>query len=113
MEAKITALYCRLSRDDALQGESNSISNQRELLARHAREAGLRNTRFFIDDGHSGVTFDRPGWQELMREVDDDNVAAVLVKDMSRVGRDYLRVGLYMEQFTDQRQWAAHRRALR
>lgn len=101
MESKITALYCRLSRDDALQGESNSISNQREFLTRHARELGLRNTRFFIDDGFSGVTFDRPGWQELMVEVDEGNVAAVLLKDMSRMGRDYLRVGLYMEQFTE------------
>ncbi|MDR2711667.1 MAG: recombinase family protein [Clostridiales bacterium] len=102
MKAKITALYCRLSRDDALQGESNSISNQRELLSRHANEAGLRNTRFFIDDGYSGVNFDRPGWQELMAEVDEGNISAVRIKDMSRMGRDYLRVGLYMEQFTDQ-----------
>ena len=99
---KITALYCRLSRDDAMLGESNSIANQRELLLRYAREIGLRNTRAFIDDGFSGTSFDRPGWQALIREIDDGNVSAVLVKDMSRVGRDYLRVGLYMEQFTDQ-----------
>ncbi len=102
LEAKITALYCRLSRDDALQGESNSISNQRELLTRYARETGLRNPRFFIDDGYSGVNFDRPGWQEMMGEVDEGNVSSILIKDMSRMGRDYLRVGLYMEQFTDQ-----------
>jgi len=102
MEEKITALYCRLSRDDALQGESNSISNQREMLSRHAKESGYVNTRFFLDDGYSGTTFDRPGWQRLMQEVDDANVEAILVKDMSRLGRDYLRVGLYMEQFADQ-----------
>ena len=102
MDEKITALYARLSRDDALQGESNSISNQRELLSRHARESGYVNIRFFIDDGHSGTTFDRPGWQRLIQEVDDGNVEAILVKDMSRLGRDYLRVGLYMEQFADQ-----------
>jgi len=94
MEEKITALYCRLSRDDALQGESNSISNQREMLSRHAKESGYVNTRFFLDDGYSGTTFDRPGWQRLMQEVDDANVEAILVKDMSRLGRDYLRVCL-------------------
>ena len=102
MEARIAALYCRLSRDDAMQGESNSISNQRLLLSRCAHEYGFRNTRYFIDDGYSGTSFDRPGWQDLMREVDDGNVSAVIIKDMSRMGRDYLRVGLYMEQFTDQ-----------
>lgn len=102
MDSKVTALYCRLSRDDALHGESNSISNQRELLTRYARENGLRNTRFFIGDGFSGTTFDRPGWQELIVLVDEGNVANVVVKDMSRMGRDYLRVGLYMEQFTEQ-----------
>ena len=101
MENKITALYCRLSRDDALQGESNSISNQREMLTRSAKEAGLRNHRFFIDDGFSGTTFERPGWQDLIAEVENGNVTAIIAKDMSRIGRDYLRVGLYMEQFTE------------
>jgi len=102
MDKKLAALYCRLSKDDALQGESNSISNQRELLSRYARESGYVNTRFFVDDGYTGTTFDRPGWQDLMREVDEGNIEAVLMKDMSRFGRDYLRVGLYMEQFSDQ-----------
>jgi len=103
MEKKTAALYCRLSRDDDIrQGESNSISNQRELLSRCAKDNGYMNTRFFIDDGYSGTTFDRPGWRQLMAEVDDGSIEAVLVKDMSRVGRDYLRVGLYMEQFADQ-----------
>jgi len=85
-----------------MQGESNSISNQRDLLLRYANETGLSNTHFFVDDGFSGTSFDRPGWMQLMSEVDEGNVSAVLVKDMSRMGRDYLRVGLYMEQFADQ-----------
>ena len=103
MDKKIAAIYCRLSRDDDVrQGESNSISNQRDLLSRCAKDNGYVHTRFFIDDGYSGTTFDRPGWQQLIAEVDEGNVEAVLVKDMSRVGRDYLRVGLYMEQFADQ-----------
>ena len=102
MDKKLTALYCRLSRDDGGDFESNSISNQRELLSRCAKDNGYIHTRFFIDDGYSGTTFDRPGWQQLMGEVEEGNIEAVLVKDMSRVGRDYLRVGLYMEQFADQ-----------
>jgi len=85
-----------------MQVESYSISNQRELFARCAKENGYTNTRFFIDDGYSSTTFDRPGWQELMREVDAGNVGAVLMKDMSRFGRDYLRVGLYMERFANE-----------
>ena len=102
MKTKFCALYCRLSRDDALQGESNSISNQREMLLRHAKDFGYKNTRIFIDDGVSGTTFDREGWQSLIAEVDEGNVEAIIAKDMSRIGRDYLRVGLLMEQFADQ-----------
>ena len=102
MNDKIDAIYCRLSRDDAQNGESNSISNQRELLLRYAKENGYTNPCVFIDDGYSGTTFERPGWQSMMLQVDDGNVRSILVKDMSRLGRDYLRVGLYMEQFTDQ-----------
>ena len=83
MDAKIDALYCRLSRDDAMQGESNSILNQRELLMRYAKEAGLRNIRFFIDDGYSGTTFDRPGWIQLMQEVDAGNVSSILMKEFT------------------------------
>jgi DNA invertase Pin-like site-specific DNA recombinase len=72
------------------------------MLLRHAKELGYKNTRIFVDDGVSGTTFDRAGWQELIAEVDDGNVIAILIKDMSRMGRDYLRVGLYMEQFAEQ-----------
>ena len=102
MQTKITAIYCRLSRDDALQGESNSIYNQRQLLTRYAHEAGLKNIQIFTDDGFSGTSFDRPSWQRLMQEVDAGNVSTIILKDMSRLGRDYLRVGLYMEQFVEQ-----------
>jgi len=83
---KNSALYCRLSRDDALQGESNSIANQKALLARYAKDNGFVHPQFFIDDGYSGTSFDRPGWQQLISEVEADRVASVLMKDMSRSG---------------------------
>jgi DNA invertase Pin-like site-specific DNA recombinase len=85
-----------------MQGESNSIVHQREMLSRYAKENGYTDTRFFVDDGFSGTTFSRPGWQELMVEVDAGNVCAVIIKDMSRMGRDYLRVGLFMERFASE-----------
>ena len=78
---KITALYCRLSQDDALDGESNSIINQKALLSKYASEHGFRNIQFFIDDGYSGTSFQRPGFQEMMRYVKDYSVSAVIVKD--------------------------------
>ena len=78
---KITALYCRLSQDDALDGESNSITNQKTLLSKYAAEHGFRNIQFFIDDGYSGTSFQRPGFQEMMRYVEDYSVSAVIVKD--------------------------------
>lgn len=78
---KITALYCRLSQDDALDGESNSITNQKALLSKYASEHGFRNIQFFIDDGYSGTSFQRPGFQEMMKYVEDYSVSAVIVKD--------------------------------
>ena len=99
---KFAALYCRLSRDDGGDVESNSIGNQKELLIRYARENDYPLTKIFVDDGFSGTTFQRPGWIELMEEVDAGNVCAIIMKDMSRFGRDYLRVGLYMERFADE-----------
>lgn len=78
---KITALYCRLSQDDALDGESNSITNQKALLSKYAADHGFRNTRFFVDDGFSGTSFQRPGFQEMMKYVEDYSVSAVIVKD--------------------------------
>jgi len=93
----LTAAYERLSADDDLQGESNSISNQKMILETYARKNGFHNIRHFQDDGVSGVHFDRPGWNQLIHEVEAGNVAAVICKDLSRVGRDYLMVGYYTE----------------
>ena len=94
---KITALYERLSRDDELQGESNSIKNQKQLLENYARKNGYSPIRHFTDDGVSGTTFEREGFQAMIAEVEAGNVGAVIVKDMSRFGRDYLKVGFYTE----------------
>ena len=80
---KITALYCRLSQDDALDGESNSITNQKALLSKYAAEHGFRNTMFFVDDGFSGTNFQRPGFLEMMKYVEDYSVSTLIVKDLS------------------------------
>ena len=95
----ITALYARLSQEDALDGESNSIANQKKILLKYATDNGFPNPTFFIDDGVSGVTFDRPGWNEMIRLTEAGKVKTVIVKDMSRMGRDYLKVGYYTESF--------------
>jgi site-specific DNA recombinase len=94
---KITALYERLSRDDDQQGESNSIANQKKLLESYAAQHGFPNPVHFTDDGISGTRFDRPGFMALMKEVEAGNVAYLCIKDMSRLGRDYLKVGQIME----------------
>ena len=94
---KLTALYCRLSRDDELQGDSNSIKNQKAILQKYADDNGFANTEFFVDDGYSGTNFDRPDWQRLLSQVEEGNIGTVIVKDMSRLGRDYLKVGYYTE----------------
>ncbi len=99
---KITALYCRLSRDDELQGDSNSIRNQKSILQKYAEENGFRNIEFFIDDGYSGTNFDRPDWKRLLSLAEEDDVGTIIVKDMSRLGRDYLRVGYYTEELFPQ-----------
>ena len=94
---KITALYCRLSRDDELQGDSNSIVNQKAILSKYAKEDGFKNTLFFVDDRYSGTNFNRPSWNELLERIENGEVSALIVKDMSRLGRDYLKVGFYTE----------------
>ena len=94
---KITALYCRLSRDDELQGDSNSIKNQKTILQKYADDNGFTNTEFFVDDGYSGTNFDRPDWQRLISLVEEGRIGTIIVKDMSRLGRDYLKVGYYTE----------------
>lgn len=99
----ITALYARLSQEDALDGESNSIANQKKILLKYATDNHFSNPTFFIDDGVSGVTFDRPGWNEMIRLAEAGKVQTVIVKDMSRMGRDYLKVGYYTENFFAER----------
>ncbi len=94
---KITALYCRLSRDDDLQGESNSIVNQKAILKKYADDHNFSNTMYFVDDGYSGTSFARPDWQRLTGLIDEDKIGIIIVKDMSRLGRDYLQVGMYTE----------------
>ena len=96
-ENKITALYERLSHDDEMQGDSNSIANQKKLLEAFAKEHELDNIRHYTDDGWSGGNFDRPAWNQMLQDIEQDRISTVLVKDMSRVGRDYLQVGFYTE----------------
>ena len=96
-ENKITALYCRLSQDDGGDGDSNSIVNQREILSRYARSNGFHNIQFFVDDGISGTTFDRPDFQRMQRMIENGEIGTVIVKDLSRFGRNYLDVGEYLE----------------
>ena len=97
LKNKITPLYERLSRDDELNGESNSISNQKQMLEDYARRNGFPNPTHFTDDGISGTRFDRPGFTAMMEEVEAGRVEAIIIKDMSRLGRDYLKVGQIME----------------
>ena len=94
---KITAIYCRLSRDDELAGESNSISNQKSIISKFCRDNGLKNLQYFVDDGYSGTNFNRPAWTELLDKIENGEVGTLVVKDMSRLGRDYLKVGFYTE----------------
>jgi len=98
-ETKITPLYERLSRDDGDDKESNSISTQKVLLEDYAKTHGLPNPTHFTDDGISGTRFDRPGFMAMMKEVEAGRVDCIVIKDMSRLGRDYLKVGQIMEMF--------------
>ena len=95
----ITALYCRLSRDDGAEGDSNSIANQKKLLHKYSKENGFSNTRYYVDDGYTGTNFNRPGFQKLLEDIDLGYVSTVIVKDMSRLGRDYLQVGYYTDTY--------------
>ena len=96
---EITALYCRLSQDDKQEGDSNSIINQKKILKKYAIDRGYTNIQFYIDDGISGTTFNRAGFQSMIADVETGKVKRVIVKDMSRLGRDYLQVGMYTEIF--------------
>ena len=95
----ITALYCRLSRDDGTDNDSNSIVNQKKLLQKYAKEHGFSNTRSYVDDGYTGTNFNRPGFQKLLEDIEMGYVSVIIVKDMSRLGRDYLQVGYYTDTY--------------
>lgn len=95
----ITALYCRLSRDDGAEGDSNSVANQKRMLTKFAKENGFGNTRFYVDDGYTGTNFNRPGFQKLLEDIEMGYVSTIIVKDMSRLGRDYLQVGYYTDTY--------------
>ena len=105
---KITALYPRLSHEDELQGESNSISNQKRILETYAKQNGFSNLRWYTDDGYSGANFQRPGFQSMLADIEAGKVATVIVKDMSRLGRNYLQVGMYTETLWTRTQKADH-----
>ena len=95
---KITALYCRLSRDDELAGESNSITNQKSILSKYAKENNFQNVKFFVDDGYSGTTFTRPAFMEMMELAEQAKIGTIIVKDHSRLGRNRLVVGQLLEE---------------
>ena len=99
----ITALYPRLSHEDELQGESNSISNQKRILETYAKQNGFSNLRWYTDDGYSGANFQRPGFQAVLADIEAGKVGTVIVKDMSRLGRNYLQVGMYTEMIFPQK----------
>ena len=99
LDEQYTALYCRLSSDDDLEGDSNSIKNQKLLLSDYAKENKFRNTRFYIDDGYSGSNFERPAFKRLLNDVENGEISTVIVKDMSRFGRDHILVGYYTKYY--------------
>ena len=96
-QEKITALYCRLSQDDGLDGESNSIQNQKIILMDYAKKNGYLHPKYFVDDGISGTTFDRPGFREMEALIEAGKVSAVIVKDLSRFGREHVETSRYLE----------------
>ncbi len=98
-EDKLTALYCRLSKDDGTSNESMSIETQKTMLSEYAARMGFRNVRFYVDDGYSGTNFDRPAFKLLVNDIEDGIIATVITKDLSRLGRNYLETGTYIEIF--------------
>ncbi len=96
---KITALYCRISREDELKNISSSIDTQKAYLKRYANQSKFNNYRFYIDDGYSGTNFDRPGFTKLKRDIENSLIEIVITKDLSRLGRDYLTTGYYIEHY--------------
>ena len=98
-KAGVTALYCRLSRDDGVEGESNSIGTQKKLLKQYAKDHGLDNTHYYVDDGYTGTNFNRPGFQKMIDDIELGYISAVIVKDLSRLGRRYDMVGYYTDTY--------------
>ena len=98
-----TILYGRLSQEDERAGESNSIQHQRDLLEKYARDKGFENTLFLADDGYSGINFERPSWKKIVEMIEAGEVSTLIVKDASRLGREYLQVGYYMEIYFPQK----------
>ena len=98
-----TILYGRLSQEDERAGESNSIQHQRDLLEKYARDKGFENTLFLADDGYSGTNFERPSWKKIVEMIEAGEVSTLIVKDASRLGREYLQVGYYMEIYFPQK----------
>lgn len=96
-DGKATALYCRLSQEDAQQGDSNSIQNQKSILGKYAKEHGFPNPQFYVDDGYSGTSFNRPDFQRMIGDVEAGLVGIIITKDLSRLGRNYLEAGRYIE----------------
>lgn len=96
---KITSLYCRLSRDDDYHGDSSSIQTQKQMLEQYAKQNSFSHTKFYIDDGYSGTSFERPGFQELITDIEKGKVSTIITKDLSRLGRDYLKTGYYLENY--------------
>ena len=99
VNCKITALYCRLSRDDDYHGDSSSIQTQKQMLEQYAKQNSFSHTKFYIADGYSGTSFERPGFQELITDIEKGKVSTIITKDLSRLGRDYLKTGYYLENY--------------
>lgn len=97
-QTKITALYCRLSQDDGLDGDSNSIQNQKKILEQYAAEHRFPNPQFYVDDGYSGASFNRPDFQRLLADMEEGKIGTIITKDLSRLGRNQLHTGLYIEE---------------
>jgi DNA invertase Pin-like site-specific DNA recombinase len=102
MNKKMTILYCRLSVDDgSFEKESNSIGHQRDILTEYAERNGFTPYTISVDDGYTGTNYNRPGWQEIMAKVEADEVSTIIVKNLDRMGRNYLQTGLYREEFAE------------
>ena len=102
-EQGFTALYCRLSRDDGTEGDSNSVVNQKKLLQKYAKDNGFQNPRVYVDDGYTGTNFNRPAFQQMIEDIELGYISTIIVKDMSRLGRNYLEVGYYTDNYFPQK----------